>query len=71
MNNNLFKAILAMDSYNRGHGQGIVISGSKIGNAIIYDTKGDVVAQAAGFYGVAYQVAGGETIISYRGQMIK
>jgi len=74
MNVELFKAILAMDSYNRGYGAGTGNSinglggvGSQIGNATIIDDKGDAEAQAAGFYAVAYTIAGGETVISYRG----
>ena len=70
----LMLAILAMDSYNRGYGEGITGLGglgSHIGDAIIStdsettsSTKDD--AQDAGFYAVAYELSG-ETIISYRG----
>jgi len=38
MNNDLFKAILAMDSYYRGYDAGIDITGNKIGNATIKTT---------------------------------
>jgi hypothetical protein len=86
MNRNLFLAILSMDSYNRGYGQGIVGLASpgptnadnltiKIGNATILRDANDQagVAQAAGFYAIAYDMTGvagfaaGERVISYRG----
>jgi hypothetical protein len=90
MNPNLFKAILAMDSYNRGYGadidfrlkdaKGDPISNSdtvytissvkqyaRIGNASVYDAKGDAEAVAVGFYGIAYKLSSGEKVISYRG----
>jgi hypothetical protein len=68
----LFKAILAMDAYNRGYDAGINTLPSntdgsvKIGSAKIIDDRGDTSAQAIGFYAVAYDYSG-ETIISYRG----
>lgn len=69
MNRDLFLAILAMDSYNRGYGAGI--SGLnvrdtnpdgtpkivRIGNAAIVDDKGDAAAQAAGFYAISYDLS--------------
>lgn len=79
----LFLAILSMDSYNRGYGEGISGlggKGTKIGSAtlgddssILRDENGDRVDQAAGFYAIAYDVAGSGvagldgTVISYRG----
>ena len=75
INATLFKAILAMDSYNRGYGQGLILPNvvfgtTKIGNAIISNdslntsaTNGGV---AAGFYAISYNY-NGQTIISYRG----
>ena len=79
----LFLAILSMDSYNRGYGAGIKLSGTKIGAATIGDDSlilntdpndPDRVDQAAGFYAIAYDVGGsgpselaGKTVISYRG----
>jgi hypothetical protein len=55
---NLFRAILAMDAYNRGYNPGIKdlsdAEGMQIGKAHIYDAKGDAAAQAAGFYALAY-----------------
>ena len=65
MNRDLFLAILSMDSYNRGYGQGIenldvVANVTKLGNATIktdsfieFDTDG----VAAGFYAIAYDVS--------------
>lgn len=74
MNANLFKAILAMDSYNRGYGEGIklpvVLNTTKLGNATIAsqsDTTATGQPVLAGFYGISYQLAGGEKVISYRG----
>ncbi len=71
INVELFKAILAMDSYNRGYDRGIVELSdaieTKIGNATISYTIEDVAeAKAQGFYAIAYKY-NGSTIISYRG----
>jgi hypothetical protein len=70
MDSDLFRAILAMDSYNRGYGAGILglsnATNTAIGTATIYDTKGDSEAQGANFYAIAYNW-NGETVISYRG----
>jgi hypothetical protein len=67
----LFLSILALDSYNRGYGAGTSITGDdapgiKLGLATIKESKGDEVAQAKGFYGIAYEWQG-KTVISYRG----
>lgn len=74
MNTNLFKAILAMDSYNRGYGEGITLpvalNTTKIGNATIIsqsDTDATHDPVKKGFYGIAYQLASGEKVIAYRG----
>lgn len=82
MDRDLFLAILAMDSYNRGYGQGIkdLPASGSIGNATIQfdslvlggigDNRDDA---AAGFYAIAYDVsdvsglAGYSRVISYRG----
>ena len=49
----LFLAILAMDSYNRGYDAGVYglssAPGTKLGQASVTQDKGDPVAQAAGF----------------------
>ena len=66
----LFLAILAMDSYNRGYGAGIADgdqndtdglgeAGSQIGSATILNIPLPQNAQAAGFYAVAYTVGAG------------
>lgn len=66
----LMYAIMAMDAYNRGYNPGIAGlggMGSQVGTATVGIDADDPegVAQAAGFYAVAYQW-NGETIISYR-----
>lgn len=73
MNSTLMKAILAMDSYNRGYGQGIDglsgEKGTKIGNATVYqqsDTAENDPGVQAGFYAIAYDY-NGQKVISYRG----
>ena len=79
MNRDLLLAILAMDSYNRGYGQGItgLDETGQFGNVTIRDFRiGEQAGwQAAGFYAIAYQVPAGAadgidtstTVISYRG----
>jgi hypothetical protein len=78
MNRDLFLAILAMDSYNRGYGSGIknLPSSGKIGDATIAqqsDIREGSDAVNAGFYALPYTVFGvegiadGNTVISYRG----
>lgn len=66
----LYRAIMAMDSYNRGYAPGLQFSsdtpGIHIGNAEIIDSRGQPVPMGQGFYALAYQV-NGETIIAYRG----
>lgn len=69
MNDALMKAILAMDSYNRGYGAAIALpdlQGTQIGSAVVLRNKGDTAAEAIGFYGIAYSYDGA-TVISYRG----
>ncbi len=81
MNRDLFLAILSMDSYNRGYGEGIsnlpvVLNSTKIGNAKIV-RQSDVLpgsdGVASGFYAIAYDMTGvagfaaGERVISFRG----
>lgn len=70
---NLMRAILAMDSYNRGYAQGLRITpqdisdvGQFIGTARIVAQDISPTARSAGFYASAYSW-NGETIISYRG----
>lgn len=71
MSKDLFLAILALDSYNRGYNAGVSgLSdnlGTEIGSARISGRPNDPTAAAAvGFYATAY-TWNGETIISYRG----
>ena len=75
MNSELMKAILAMDSYNRGYDPGIkfgnlaedseAINGiTKIGNAVVHRSQNSVEAKNVGFYAIAYDY-NGEKVISY------
>jgi hypothetical protein len=70
MNRDLFLAILAMDSYNRGYGAGVngLAETGSIGNATIRAFGEDEQKgwEAAGFYAIGYTL-NGERIISYRG----
>jgi hypothetical protein len=67
ISDDVFRSILAMDSYNRGYGAGILLSGTEIGDAALGDsTNEDASAQAASFYAQAY-IWGDKTVISYRG----
>jgi hypothetical protein len=63
-------AILSMDSYNRGYGAGIDLTGSALGNATLSTDStiklGLPTTSAAGFYAAAYSW-NGKTIVSYRG----
>jgi len=77
MNRDLFLAILAMDSYNRGYGAGIsgLDESGALGNATIrqFSVGEQDGWQAAGFYALAYDMTGvagfaaGERVIAYRG----
>ncbi len=74
ISDDLFRAILAMDSYNRGYNSGINFGpnsdaiGTQIGNATISarTAPDDTAARAASFYAVAY-TWNNHQIISYRG----
>lgn len=71
MNDELFKAILAMDAYSRGYDKAIRITGSgtQLGTAQFVG-QSSIAANSpeidAGFYAIAYSY-NGQTIISYRG----
>ena len=61
VSNDLMYALLSMDSYNRGYGAGLIITGSQIGNAVIGDDSlilnsdpndPNRVDQAADFYAI-------------------
>lgn len=73
ISNNLFQAILAMDSYNRGYNQGIYIDDipgeSAIGNATVIQESNVAPGSSqveASFFAAAY-AAGNDIYISYRG----
>jgi hypothetical protein len=78
LNRDLFLAILAMDSYDRGSGSDLGLSdalGTGIGNAtirVVSNQNPNSLALAAGFYAIAYDTSGvaglgAGTVISYRG----
>ena len=67
----LMRAILAMDAYNRGYNPGLTgLVGTQIGGASIIQ-QSDVLPGSPGvnadFYAIAYQLADGSKVISYRG----
>lgn len=67
MDSDVFRALLALDAYNRGYHTGIDgLVGNSIGSATIIRTDGEQPASDIGFYAIAY-AWNGETIISYRG----
>jgi hypothetical protein len=71
MNDNVFRAILAMDSYNRGYNPSIAVPvATSIGTAQILDDSTERLGisrtSAVGFYASAYNW-NGQTVISYRG----
>src|SRR6056297_2682870 len=75
----LFLAILAMDSYNRGYAPGIEVDGDKIGFASIGKDSSSLagpvdIAEDNGFYAISYSmdqsehgIASGSQILSFRG----
>lgn len=73
ISSDLFLAILAMDSYNRGYNAGLGdpvtgLTGTQIGTAT-RRTDIDLPAgsEAASFFAQAYTLGSGQTVISYRG----
>ena len=73
MNRDLFLAILSMDSYNRGYGQGVnnLPDLGSVGTAVIKDIPLPAGSVQTGFYAIAYDVSGvsglSGTVIAYRG----
>jgi hypothetical protein len=78
ISNDLFMAILAMDSYNRGYNEGLIVNGNQIGNATLArqsDTLQGSAGVDASFFAQAYTIndtsidglTSGQTVISYRG----
>jgi len=72
----LFKAILSMDSYNKGYNEGIryvegsAVVGTYLGVAKIVqqsDIQTGTSGVNAGFYALAYQLPDGAVTIAYRG----
>jgi hypothetical protein len=67
MNSEVFRALLALDSYNRDYNAGIEgLEGNALGNATIIKRDGFEPAQDIGFYAIGLFV-NDETIISFRG----
>ncbi len=73
MSPTVYRAILAMDAYNRGYGANLELIGDSIGLIQILSRESFAITegqyalwQTAGFYASAYSW-NGETIISYRG----
>ncbi len=62
----LFRAILAMDSYDRGYNAGLIVAGSELGNASLTRAEEGTAAQNASFFAQAYNW-NGEIVIAYRG----
>ena len=67
MDADLFVAILALDSYDRGYDSNLTaVLGNQIGNASVLNIALPNGSLTAGFYAVAYDWDG-TTVISYRG----
>lgn len=66
INYDVFRSMLAMDSYNRGYDAGIELVGNGLGDATLTLNANDATAQSASFFAQAYSW-NGETVISYRG----
>lgn len=71
MSTDLFRAILALDAYNRGYLPRISgLGSSPIGNAQVIEIELPAGSIEASFYAIAYQIGEGENaerVISYRG----
>ncbi len=67
INDDVFRALLAMDSYNRGYNPGIALAGTQLGAATLRTDVGQPTGgQAASFFAQAY-TWNNHTVISYRG----
>ena len=65
----VFRAILAMDAYNRGEEKGITVSGNSLGTATLSTSSTDIFTAeelASGFSAQTY-TWNGKTVIAYRG----
>jgi hypothetical protein len=67
ISDDLFLAILAMDSYNRVDAPGLTVEGDEIGTATLRTDLLPEGWQDASFFAQAYTLANGKTVISYRG----
>lgn len=66
MSNKVMMSILAMDSYNRGDGAGIIVAGTKLGTATWVDKPLPDNSPEFGFYATTYEWNNAR-VISYRG----
>ena len=69
MSPDVFKAILAMDAYNRGNRQGIKVSSTEIGNALVLPDSVSRLGSSSsntGFFATSY-IWNGQQVISFRG----
>jgi Ca2+-binding RTX toxin-like protein len=62
----VFQALLAMDSYHRGYDAGVVVPGKKLGLATFRSDSQAFGGQDIGFYASVYDWDG-KTVISFRG----
>ena len=64
----LLLAILAMDSYNQGYGEGLTHGSRQIGSAVKFTPENfdETPWEASGFYAAAYELPG-ETVMSFCG----
>jgi len=74
MSRELFLAILAMDSYDKGYNQRLKVDGTQLGLATVGTAADTDISQPYGFFAQAYTINGGvdgiaagTTVISYRG----
>ncbi|MDT2021207.1 calcium-binding protein [Methylocella sp. CPCC 101449] len=65
INDDVFRAILAMDSYNRG-GRGMGLDGAAIGDAAIMGNSDELQVAGASFFAQSY-IWKGQIVVSYRG----
>ena len=70
ISDDLFQAILAMDSYNRGYDPGLAVTGSQIGYAFLGLSKGNQEAKDASFFAEAYNWARRDGYFISRGRTI-
>ena len=54
INDDVFRALLAMDSYNRGYNPRIALAGAQLGTATLLDVPNPAGFQTASFFAQAY-----------------